>query len=210
MLAVPAEPARSANVRWHAGNLTRDERWNVLGYGGATVWMTGLPASGKSTIAMQVEAWLLAAGRPAYVLDGDNLRHGLNGDLGFSTEDRRENVRRTAELAALMADAGVVVLVSLVSPYRADPARAREVHVRRELPFVEVHVATSLAECEARDPKGLYARARSGELRGMTGVDDPYEAPEAPDLVVAAEGEPVDVAAERVLALLGGGSPARA
>ena len=204
MLAVPAEPARSANVRWHAGNLTRDERWNALGYGGATVWMTGLPASGKSTIAMQVEAWLLAAGRPAYVLDGDNLRHGLNGDLGFSAEDRRENVRRTAELAALMADAGVVVLVSLVSPYRADRARAREVHVRRELPFLEVHVATSLAECEARDPKGLYARARSGELRGMTGVDDPYEAPERPDLrLTPADGGPGDQAA-RVLALLAG------
>jgi bifunctional enzyme CysN/CysC len=204
MLPVSAEPVRSANVRWHAGNLTRDERSEALGFRGSTVWMTGLPASGKSSIAMTVEASLVAAGRPAYVLDGDNLRHGLNGDLGFSAEDRRENVRRTAEVAALMAESGVVVLVSLVSPYRADRAAAREAHERRGIPFLEVHVATTLQECEDRDPKGLYARARAGELRGMTGVDDPYEAPEAPDLVVAGAGESVEAAAERLLGVLRG------
>ena len=144
----------------------------------------------------------MAAGIPAYRLDGDNLRHGLNADLGFSAEDRAENVRRTAEVSALLADAGVVVLVALVSPYRADRAAARAAHDRRGLPFLEVHVATTLEECEARDPKGLYARARTGELRGLTGVDDPYEPPEAPELVVGGGGQPVEEAVARVLAAL--------
>jgi bifunctional enzyme CysN/CysC len=135
------------------------------------------------------------------VLDGDNLRHGLNGDLGFSADDRTENVRRTAEVAALIADAGVVCLAALVSPYAADRAAARAAHARRELPFLEVHVATSLEECERRDPKGLYARARAGELSGLTGVDAPYEAPERPDLRIE-PGESVESAADRLLALL--------
>jgi adenylyl-sulfate kinase len=193
--------ARSSNVVWQQGLLDRAQRWGALGHPGATVWMTGLPASGKSTVAAAVEARLVGEGRPAYVLDGDNLRHGLNGDLGFSAEDRAENVRRTAEVAALCADAGVVVLVALVSPYRADRAAARAVHERLELPFVEVHVATSLEECERRDPKGLYARARAGELKHLTGVDDPYEPPEAPDVVVTGD-EPLEAAAERLLAAL--------
>jgi adenylyl-sulfate kinase len=196
-----ADPTRSANVVWQRGLLDREQRWAALGHPGTTVWMTGLPASGKSTVAAGVEARLLAQGRGAYVLDGDNLRHGLNGDLGFSAEDRAENVRRTAEVAALLADAGVVVLVALVSPYRADRAAARTVHERRALPFLEVHVATSVEECERRDPKGLYARARAGELPGLTGVDDPYEPPEAPDVVIAGD-EPLDEAVARVLAAL--------
>jgi adenylyl-sulfate kinase len=194
-------PSRSGNVVWQQGLLERTQRWDALGHPGATVWMTGLPASGKSTVAAAVEARLVGEGRPAYVLDGDNLRHGLNGDLGFSAEDRAENVRRTAEVSALLADAGVVVLVALVSPYRADRAAARAVHERLELPFVEVHVATSLEECERRDPKGLYARARAGELQHLTGVDDPYEPPDAPDVVVTGD-EPLETAAERVLAAL--------
>jgi adenylyl-sulfate kinase len=196
-----ADPTRSANVVWQRGLLDRGQRWAALGHPGTTVWMTGLPASGKSTVAAGVEARLLAQGRGAYVLDGDNLRHGLNGDLGFSAEDRAENVRRTAEVSALLADAGVVVLVALVSPYRADRAAARAVHERRGLPFLEVHVATSLEECERRDPKGLYARARAGELPGLTGGDDPYEPPEAPDVVIAGD-EPLDEAVARVLAAL--------
>jgi adenylyl-sulfate kinase len=196
-----ADPAQSANVVWQHGLLDRAQRWAALGHPGATVWMTGLPASGKSTVAGAIEAQLVRQGRAAYVLDGDNLRHGLNGNLGFSAEDRTENVRRTAEVAALLADAGVVVLVALVSPYRADRAAARAAHERRELPFLEVHVATSLEECERRDPKGLYARARAGELQGLTGVDDPYEPPEAPDVVVGG-GEPLDQAVARVLAAL--------
>jgi adenylyl-sulfate kinase len=194
-------PTRSSNVVWQRGLLDRAQRWDALGHPGATVWMTGLPASGKSTVAAAVEARLVGEGRPAYVLDGDNLRHGLNGDLGFSAEDRAENVRRTAEVSALLAEAGVVVLVALVSPYRADRAAARAVHERLELPFVEVHVATSLEECERRDPKGLYARARAGELQHLTGVDDPYEPPDAPDVVVTGD-EPLETAAERVLAAL--------
>jgi adenylyl-sulfate kinase len=193
--------SRSSNVVWQQGLLDRAQRWGALGHRGATVWMTGLPASGKSTVAAAVEARLVGEGRSAYVLDGDNLRHGLNGDLGFAAADRAENVRRTAEVAALMADAGVVVLVALVSPYRADREAARAVHARLELPFLEVYVATSLEECERRDPKGLYARARAGELQHLTGVDDPYEPPEAPEVVVRGD-EPLEDAAARLLSAL--------
>jgi bifunctional enzyme CysN/CysC len=190
---------RSPNVIWQQG-IDRSRRWEALGHSGATVWMTGLPGSGKSTIASGVEATLLESGRSAYILDGDNLRHGLNGDLGFSAADRTENVRRTAEVSALLADAGVVVLVALVSPYRADRDAARAVHEARGLPFLEVHVATSLEECERRDPKGLYARARAGEITGLTGVDDPYEPPVSADVVVGVGS--VDESVALVLAAL--------
>jgi bifunctional enzyme CysN/CysC len=196
-----ADAPRSENVVWQQGELTRDQRWAALGGPGATIWITGLPASGKSTLAAAVEARLLAGGRPAYVLDGDNLRHGLNGDLGFSDDDRKENVRRTAEVSALLADAGVVALVALVSPFAADRDAARAAHDRRGLAFLEVHVATTLAECERRDPKGLYARARAGELAGLTGVGAPYEPPERPDLRVE-PAEPLDAAVDRLLAIL--------
>jgi len=195
---MPAD--RSPNVVWQQ-HTQREQRWAALGHGGATLWMTGLPGSGKSTVAAGVEAQLLGQGRSTYILDGDNLRHGLNGDLGFSADDRAENVRRTAEVSALLADAGVVVLVALVSPYRADRDAARAVHEARGLPFLEIHVATSLEECERRDPKGLYARARAGEISGLTGVDDPYEPPAAPEVVVGS-GEGVDEAVARVLAAL--------
>jgi len=197
---MPDSTPKSSNVVWQSGELDRTQRWAALGHGGATVWMTGLPASGKSTIAAGIEARALAEGRSAYVLDGDNLRHGLNGDLGFSAEDRAENVRRTAEVSALLADAGVLVLVALVSPYRADRDAARAVHARHGLPFLEVHVATSLEECERRDPKGLYARARAGQLSHLTGVDDPYEPPVAPEVVVG--DEPLDSAVAMVWAAL--------
>jgi len=195
------DPKRSSDVVWQAGVLTREERWRALGAPGGTIWFTGLPASGKSSVAAAVEARLLAAGHPAYVLDGDNLRHGLNGDLGFTPEDRAENVRRTAEVAALLADAGVVALVSLVSPFAADRAAARAVHERVGLRFLEVWVSTPLEECERRDPKGLYARARAGELPNFTGIGQPYEEPEAPDLEIQF-GEGLDGAAERVLSAL--------
>src|ERR687894_976469 len=191
---MPDSPPRSSNVVWQRGELDREQRWAALGHGGATVWMTGLPASGKSTVAAAVEAQLLAEGRAAYVLDGDNLRHGLNGDLGFSAHDRAENVRRTAEVAALMADAGVVVLASLVSPYRADRAAARAAHETRGLRFLEIWVSTPLEECEKRDTKGLYARARAGEIADFTGIGQPYEAPEAPELEIPF-GEPLETAA---------------
>ena len=195
------DPLRSSNVVWQPGELTREQRWQALGGPGGTVWFTGLPSSGKSTIAAAVEARLLAEGHAAYVLDGDNLRHGLNGDLGFSPEDRAENVRRTAEVAALMADAGVAALVSLVSPVRADRAAARAAHDARGLRFLEVWVSTPLEECERRDTKGLYAKARAGEIPDFTGVGQPYEEPDAPELEIAL-GEPLEDAAERVLAAL--------
>jgi adenylyl-sulfate kinase len=192
---------RSANVVWQAGELTREQRWTALGGAGATVWFTGLPSSGKSTVAAAVEARMLAEGHPAYVLDGDNLRHGLNGNLGFSAEDRAENVRRTAEVAALMADAGVVALVSLVSPYRADRAVARSVHESRGLLFLEVWVSTPLAECEKRDTKGLYAKARAGEIPDFTGIGQPYEEPSSPDLEVRF-GDDLQASTDRVMSAL--------
>ncbi len=201
-----AEPAakteRSPNVRWERATITREERWRALGLRGATVWLTGLPAAGKSTIGRAIEERLVRAGRPAYLLDGDNLRHGLNGDLGFDERARAENVRRTAHVARLLAECGAVALVSLVSPYAADRELAAELHAKEQLAFLEVFVGTPLAQCERRDPKGLYARARSGELAGMTGVDAPYEPPPAPDVVVGAGGEVIDAAVDRVLAAL--------
>jgi len=167
------------------------------------VWFTGLSGSGKSTIAVEVERRLVGSGRAAYLLDGDNVRHGLNTDLGFGAADRDENVRRVGEVATLFADAGLVAVVPLVSPYRAarDAVRARVTGAG--LAFVEVHVATSLEECERRDPKGLYAKARAGELSGMTGIDDPYEAPVAPELVLTEADGDASAQAAVVLELIG-------
>jgi adenylyl-sulfate kinase len=192
---------KTANTRWHDGAVTSEDRAAALGFKGATIWFTGLPASGKSTLAVEVEALLIGAGRPALRLDGDNLRHGLNGDLGFSPEDRAENVRRTAHAAALLAEAGVVALVALVSPYASDRSTARAIHEAAGVPFHEIWVSTGLAECERRDPKGLYARARAGELPGLTGVGDVYEAPESADLEIGGA-EPIPAAAARVLAAI--------
>jgi bifunctional enzyme CysN/CysC len=177
----------SPNVTWHHGALDREERWAALGRSGAVVWMTGLPSSGKSTIAHALEQRLLESGQPAYVLDGDNLRHGLNGDLGFGDADRAENVRRTAHVARLFAEAGTVAIVSLVSPFESDRRRARELVEAESLPFTEVWISTPLEECERRDPKGLYARARAGEIEGFTGIGAPYEPPEHPDLEFGGE-----------------------
>jgi adenylyl-sulfate kinase len=193
----------SENVTWHAGKVTRADRARVTGGEGTTVWLTGLSGSGKSTIAVAVEAALLQRGRHAYLLDGDNLRHGLNGNLGFSAEDRAENVRRVGEVAKLLADAGTVALVSLVSPYAADRDRVRAAHADAGLRFVEVFVDTPLEECERRDPKGLYAKARAGELKGMTGIDDPYEAPQRPELTLRPSEQSVEQAVAAVLAALG-------
>jgi bifunctional enzyme CysN/CysC len=198
----PASAAlRSPNVTWHGGKVDREGRWSALNQAGAVVWMTGLPASGKSSIAHALEESLLAAGRSAYVLDGDNLRHGLNGDLGFSDDDRAENVRRTAHVARLMADAGTVAIVSLVSPFAADREQARALIQAEGLPFHEVWVSTPVDECERRDPKGLYAKARAGELTGFTGVDGLYEAPASPDVELGTDLD-VKAAAQRLLSLL--------
>ena len=163
-------PDGATNVTWHPTAVPRDQRpWP-----GATVWLTGLSGSGKSTVAVEVERQLVAAGRGAYLLDGDNVRHGLNADLGFSAADRTENVRRVGHVARLFADAGLVAVVPLISPYRADRGLVRAMHDEAGLPFVEVHVDTPIELCEARDPKGLYAKARAGEITGFTGIDDPY------------------------------------
>jgi bifunctional enzyme CysN/CysC len=190
----------AGNVVWHAGAVGAAERPWV----GATVWFTGLSGSGKSTVAVEVERLLVAGGRAAYLLDGDNLRHGLNADLGFTAADRTENIRRVGEVARLFADAGVVALVPVISPYAADRDRARAVHEAAGLRFVEVWVDTPLALCEQRDPKGLYAKARAGEITGFTGIDDPYEAPAAPDLrLTPDDGDPAAQAA-LVLGLLPG------
>ncbi|HYI80991.1 MAG TPA: adenylyl-sulfate kinase [Thermoleophilaceae bacterium] len=193
---------RSENVTWHSGAVTRADRERVTGGEGLTVWLTGLSGSGKSTIAVAVEAALLERDRHAYLLDGDNLRHGLNGNLGFSAENRAENVRRVGEVAKLLADAGTVTLVSLVSPYAADRNRVRAMHDAAGLRFVEVFVDTPLEECERRDPKGLYAKARAGELKGMTGIDDPYEPPASPELTLRPAEQAVEQAVAAVLAVL--------
>lgn len=192
-----------SDVVWHPGSVDRTDRSAVTGGPGVTVWLTGLSGSGKSTIAHRAEQRLVAAGRATYVLDGDNVRHGLNGDLGFAPADRTENVRRIGEVARLMADAGLVVIVPVISPYRVDRRRARRAHATAGLRFLEVWVATPLAVCEERDPKGMYARARAGELTDFTGVDAPYEEPTAPDLVLDTTVADVDECADMLLRIIG-------
>jgi bifunctional enzyme CysN/CysC len=193
---------RSPNVRWQGTRMTRERRWQSLGHGGATLWFTGLPGAGKSTVAAAVEERLLQAGQPAFLLDGDNLRHGLNGDLGFDEGARTENVRRTAHVARLLAESGTLALVSLVSPYAADRQSAAALHAGDGLAFLEIFVDAPLELCEQRDPKGLYARARSGELAGLTGVGAPYEKPAEPDLVLGSREETVEEEVARVMDLL--------
>jgi adenylylsulfate kinase len=176
-----AEP-KSANITWHEGNSTRAEREGLLHQKGVTVWLTGLSGSGKSTVAVAAEHVLVQRGRLAYVLDGDNVRHGLNSNLGFSPKDRTENIRRIGEVAKLFTDAGVIVFTSFISPYRADRDAVREIMEGGD--FVEVLVDASLETCESRDVKGLYQKARAGEIPEFTGISAPYEAPENPELVL--------------------------
>ena len=190
-----------ANVVWQTSAVDRPERWECISQRGATIWFTGLSGSGKSTTAAAIEAQLLAAGRWAYRLDGDNLRHGLCSDLGFSHEDRTENVRRVAEVALLFADAGAIALACLVSPYAADRRCARSLHEQAGIDFVEGFVNTSIEECARRDVKGLYATARGGALANLTGVGAPYEPPAAPDVELT-EALDVATATSRVLSAL--------
>jgi adenylyl-sulfate kinase len=192
----------SPNVRWQRSRMSRGRRWQSLGHAGATVWLTGLPGAGKSTIAAAVEERLIAAGQSAFVLDGDNLRHGLNGDLGFDQESRSENVRRTAHVASLLAESGTIAVVSLVSPYAADREAAAALHAEADLSFIEIFVNAPLELCEQRDPKGLYARARAGDLADLTGVGAPYEAPRHPDLALDGGAGTVDADVARVLQVL--------
>jgi len=193
--------ASSPNVTWQPPRLSRVRRWEALDTCGATVWLTGLPASGKSTLGAAVEERLVERGRFAYLLDGDNLRHGICGDLGFSTADRERNVLRVGELAWLLADAGAVVVVALVSPFAGARDAVRNRHEQSRLPFFEVHVDTPLEVCIDRDPKGLYALAQRGELPDFTGIGQPYEPPGQPELRVTG-GMTVSAAADAVLGLL--------
>jgi adenylylsulfate kinase len=191
---------RATNITWHAQSVTREDREKLLGQRGVTVWLTGLSGSGKSTIAVAAEQSLVARGHLAYVLDGDNIRHGLNKNLGFSPEDRTENIRRIGEVAKLFTETGVVVFTSFISPYRADRDLVRGLHEAGR--FVEVHVAASVETCESRDVKGLYKKARAGEIKEFTGISAPYEAPNVPELVIDTGSEPVEKSVERLVSYL--------
>jgi bifunctional enzyme CysN/CysC len=191
------------NVRWHPGEVPQTLRNEATNGEGCTVWMTGLSGSGKSTIAHRCEMAVIEAGRPSYTLDGDNLRHGLNTDLGFSANDRTENVRRVGEVARLMADAGIVVFVPLISPYADGRLSVKYQHCNANIAFYEVHISTPLDACEERDTKGLYARARAGEIADFTGISAPYEPPQHPDLSIDTSTVSLDDAVTQVLALIG-------
>ena len=177
---------KATNITWHEGNITREERNALFGQKGCTVWFTGLSACGKSTIAVALEQVLYQRKHAAYVLDGDNVRHGLNKNLGFSAADREENIRRISEVTKLFADAGMIAVTSFISPYKKDRDFARQIHEEAGLGFVECWVNTPLEVCEERDPKGLYKKARAGEIKGFTGIDDPYEAPDKAELILPA------------------------
>ena len=187
---------------WHEPGVTRSQRWNKHGLVGATVWLTGLSGSGKSTIATELARELLNTSRLAYILDADNVRLGLNSDLGYSDDDRTENIRRMAEVACLFADSGTVAIVPIISPFIASREHARKIHEQRQLRFIEVHVATPIDECERRDTKGLYAKVRSGQLTGLSGVDSPYEAPISPDVTVGLVKESLQQSVAMILAKL--------
>jgi adenylylsulfate kinase len=191
---------KATNITWHEGNVTRAQREKKLGQRGVTVWLTGLSGSGKSTIAVAAEGALHERGIHAYVLDGDNVRHGLNQNLGFSPEDRTENIRRIGEVAKLFTDAGMIALTSFISPYRADRDTAREIMEPGD--FVEVLVDASVETCEGRDVKGLYKKARAGEIKEFTGISAPYEAPEKPELVLDTNSQSVEESVGQLIGYL--------
>ena len=194
-----AEP-KSKNLTWHEGLVSRTDRENRLGQRGVTVWLTGLSGSGKSTIAVAAEKALADQGHLTYILDGDNIRQGLNSNLGFSPEDRTENIRRIGEVAKLFTDAGAIVFSSFISPYRADRDGVREIMAEGD--FVECYVSASLETCESRDVKGLYQKARAGEIPEFTGISAPYEEPEKPELVIDTNGQTVDESVQELVECL--------
>ena len=196
--------SKSTNITWHGGAVTRNDRQRLLGQRGVTVWMTGLSGSGKSTIAVLLEQMLIARGRLAYRLDGDNVRHGLNKNLGFSAEDRAENIRRIGEVAKLFTDAGVITIVSFISPYRRDRDAVRALMAGGD--FVEVYVKASVEAAERRDPKGLYKKARAGEIKGFTGIDDPYEEPTNAEVVLETEKQSAEESVEQLYQFLKAGN----
>ena len=191
---------KATNVTWHDHRVTKDERCKQNGHKGAVLWFTGLSGSGKSTIANTVDHKLFEMGKHTFVLDGDNIRMGLNKNLGFSPEDRTENIRRIGEVSKLYTDAGILVMTAFISPYREDRDQVREIMGDGE--FIEVYVKASLETCEGRDPKGLYKKARAGEIKGFTGIDAPYEAPEKAELVLDSDGKGIDDLADEVVAFL--------
>jgi adenylylsulfate kinase len=188
---------KATNITWHHGAVTRDHRQRLLKQRGVTLWLTGLSASGKSTIATIVEQRLIGLGHLAYRLDGDNVRHGLNKNLGFSADDRAENIRRIGEVARLFTDAGVITLASFISPYRKDRDAVRALHGPGD--FVEIYVQVSVEAATQRDPKGLYKKALAGEIKNFTGVDDPYEAPERPEILIDTGTTTPDSAADTII-----------
>ncbi len=194
------QPSAASNLVAVAHQVTEAERASRVGHAGAVIWLTGLPGSGKSTIAMALERKLFEQGWRAYTLDGDNVRRGVNADLGFSPDDRQENIRRIGEIAALFADAGTICITAFISPYRADRARARAAAGQRR--FFEVHVNSGLATCEKRDPKGHYKKARAGLLKDFTGVDAPYETPSNPDTVIDTETQEIGASVNQLLAFV--------
>ena len=173
---------KATNIHWHHGEITSDDRHSMMGQKGATLWFTGLSGSGKSTIAVALEAELYKRGKLSYRLDGDNIRLGINKNLGFSAEDRTENIRRIGEISKLLVDCGVIALSSFISPYKVDRDAVRALHADSNFPFIEVFIDCALDIAEDRDPKGLYKKARAGEIKNFTGIDDPYEAPENPEI----------------------------
>lgn len=191
---------KAKNIVWHHSIVTKEDRIKKQGHKGCVVWLTGLPSSGKSTLAHEIEARLFESGMRTYVLDGDNIRHGLNKDLGFSPEDRKENIRRIGEVAKLFADAGVITITAFISPYKEDRNTVRRLLDDGE--FIEVYIKCSLQECERRDPKGLYKKARKGEIKDFTGISAPYEVPENPELVVDTENHSVQECVDRVIEYL--------
>ena len=193
---------KATNVHWHGGEINRPQRAQLLGHGGATLWFTGLSGSGKSTIAVALEQALFQRGVLVYRLDGDNIRLGINKNLGFSAEDRAENIRRVGEVSKLFVDGGVIVLSSFISPYLVDRQIVRELHEADNMPFIEVFVDCSLEAAEERDPKGLYKKARAGEIKNFTGIDDPYEAPEAPEVHLHTDQQSLEEEVELLLDLL--------
>ena len=191
---------KATNIVWHQGTVTRADREKINGHKAATVWLTGLSGSGKSTIAVDLEKRLWERGIRAYILDGDNIRHGLNKNLGFSPADRTENIRRIGEVAKLFTEAGVMALTAFISPYRADRDQVRTIMAAGD--FVEVHVDCPVEVCEQRDVKGLYKKARAGEIKEFTGISAPYEAPEKPELTINTAGQSVEESSKQILAYL--------
>lgn len=193
---------KASNVSWHHGDVKTQDRNKLLGQKGATLWFTGLSGSGKSTVAVALEGALFNRGHLCYRLDGDNVRLGINKNLGFSADDRTENIRRIGEISKLYVDTGIIALSSFISPYRSDRDAVRKLHEESGMEFIEIFVDVPLAVAEERDPKGLYKKARAGEIKGFTGIDDPYEAPEAPDLVLNSHQMSLEDEVDAVLKLL--------